>query len=80
MSEEEQHVPSQEEEVKTEDPNATINIKVLFLPLNGPHYSATRKRTVPDNNFGLGCKFYWRRSVLQDQTEHQTQQIARRIR
>jgi len=28
MSEEEQHVPSQEEEVKTEDPNATINIKV----------------------------------------------------
>jgi len=28
MSEEEQHVPSQEE-VKTEDPNATINIKVV---------------------------------------------------
>lgn len=34
MSEEEQHVPSQEEEVKTEDPNATINIKVGFFALN----------------------------------------------
>lgn len=72
MSDEEQQ-PQTQEEVKSEDPNATINIKVRFRAVGRSRrnvlliWAAVR---LP------GREFDGRRGVLQNQTQHEAEQAA----
>ena len=72
---------STQDETKVEDINAPINIKVriTFFLVRSVRFLNIVLFFFLVVSYLLGREFYWRRSFLQNQTEHQTYKAPRRI-